>query len=148
MTTSPTSSGQEFWEPYLRDERPFAELVRQGIRISDRLDWISGMGMKPSYGKLSAGKAGRLFAQWQSDPARFEAERPKTIVDAVLEWGHDARADEIHAQRARDRLMSRLPTPPPGYFWHRVFGCLVWDLADSQFRLWSHELGYPPHEGG
>lgn len=140
-----------FWLPYLRDPRPFEEIVREGIRIRGTLTWTFGMGIQGSYGQLSAGEAGRLFAQWLADPAKFEGERPKKIVEAVLEWGRDAEIDEARAREAWDALMRSLPTPPEGYHWHEPHdGCFPMDVyLEREFLLWSTKLlGYPPRGGG
>jgi hypothetical protein len=135
----------DFWSRHLDDGRDFADIVRDpGIVIQEHLDYIFGMGLQGSYGGLSAGKAGRLFGQWQRGPERFEDERPRRIVDAVMQWGRDAEADEIRAREAWDRCIARLPTPPPGYFWHLMTGGVGTGPPSCWFMLWSHELGYPP----
>ena len=136
-----------FWLRYLRDGRPFAEIVEEGIYWHETLDWFSGRGMKGSYGQLSAGKAGRLFQQWLADPERFQKEHSPAFVAAVLEWGQDAEASKARERAAWEEMWKRVPEPPTGYYWTPVHGCFV-IIGEVTLRLWSAELGYCPSGGG
>ena len=135
----------DFWTRFFEDGREFAEIVRDpGIVVWENLDYFFGVGMKPSYGGLSQSKAGRLFDEWRRDPARFETERPRKVIEAVLEWGRDAEADERREREAWERLEKRLPAPPPGYGWVLMTGGLQMGGGSRAFILWSASLGYPP----